>query len=239
MSAPPNRAHQFPPKLEDGSYDRDLVKQMFMDSPFIDWTRFAESQGWDAHFTRRQFAVQAWQKEKKLITAENQADKLAALLFDRRYAWHADVLQTIEDFPKFADQMKMIINARMSQMGSEYKEYVELLKLRPEVNSDPIKKKDLEKTIKSCAWNQYSNGDIAALTAAVTQIGDFKYRTLMLKNWTIDKAVLDTDPAKLSEIEQSGGVTFLVQDVEFTTEGVQKLMDEYLDKPAGTLDGKD
>lgn len=209
------------PKRPDGEIDKEAVCELFMKSPFIDWVRFAEAQGYDSHYSRREFPVKTWQEEKKRIIAEREADELSAIIFSRRFQWHKDTIRTLEDFPKASDTMMFLLKAKMQEWSIQYKEMAESRK-----RGEPIPKKGY-------AFNNISPMDMRLMAAAVKDVTETKYRSLLLNTWNVEKAESAAAIGDLDPEQGDKGFTIRVMGgKDMTVEEIQKMMDEYIDQPA-------
>lgn len=216
MSKPVKQDYIEPPKLyQGGPYDHDHVRHLYMSSEFIDWTRFAESQHWDPLFSRRQFKVASWQAEKRKAIAEKEAEILAATLFDYKWKWHKDVVKTLHEFPAANDTMLTLIRLKQNELLKLYKEFSEI--------------KD-EKLKARHPWNRVSSSELNQLATALKQVTESKHKSLLLNNWSVQLA---EDHSTIQE-EGTTDKTLVFQlkgQSEMTVQDVQRLLDEYIDKP--------
>jgi hypothetical protein len=220
------------PKLPDGTNDVASVKQQFMKSEFIDWTRFCEHNGWDNHITRPQFPVRTWQEEKKNKFAVEQSDTILSMMHERKFNWTKDILKTLDRYPKMIDMGASIMEAKMNEIAAKYKDYVEWLK-------DPkkvwVEKKKGEKTIIVRAvhpFEKISMSDISFLMRALKELTDSKMKALMLDKWApkkLDLSPEELDP-KAAEENKKPGITIEGKS-DLTFEDMQKWFDSYIDKP--------
>lgn len=208
------------PTNEDGDLDRDALEKEFMASEFIDWTRFCEGKGYDATYSRRSLPVQTWQEKKRRIIAENEADKLSAILFERKFKWHNDVIKTLNEYPQSIDLMHTLVRAKQQEYAELWKDFVNTPK-------DQRKKHP---------WSAIKSGELAMLAKAQKDCTDAKYKSLLLDKWTVEKADEATTPIELeSQDKKEFKFNVIGHPDGLAISDLQKMMDEYLDKPQGDV----
>lgn len=216
-----------PPIGEDGRYDKVAVKALFDASPYIDWTRFCEANGWDAHYIRREFPVAQWQKEKKERIAERESEILMATLFERRFKWHKDVVKTLEDYPPAIDMAMFLLRAKMSDYAESYKEYQEAKKsgnlFYKNTRGQMIRKKFV--------FEDLSPMDMKMISSAVKDVTDAKHRSLLLNSWSVDQANRIAEPQSEDDPAQLNPPVFRLAGGDMKIEDIQKALDTWLDKP--------
>ncbi len=220
------------PKGPDGTYDREAVKAAFMASPFLDWTRFAEEQGWEPHRTRLEFAVRSWQIEKRRIIVETQGDTLAALLIDRKNTWTREILSTMERYPKLADKASQILEAKMDQIARLYLEYQEWLK---DEKNKWTTAKNGRRTRVMHPFERLPASEITGITAAIKSLVDAKRAALMVDKWgalKFDIPKSELDPPGGEEAKTDGGSLITIEGKEGASlADIERWFDEFTDKP--------
>lgn len=217
------------PRLPDGSYDREAVRLSFLASPYLDWTRFAEEQGWDPHKTRQEFQVRTWQEEKKRRLAENQTDIIAGLIHERRFEWTRDILDTMKRYPRLIDMGSQLMEAKMSQLGELYKEYVEW----KAAGNHIVKLKNGNTKRVYHAWERLSLMDMSFLSRSLRDLAEAKKSALMLDKWSIariDVPVEELQPQGEGDGGPSHSITIEGRK-EITFADMQRWFDEFADKP--------
>lgn len=218
------------PKRPDGQYDKDEVYRRFMASPHIDWTRFAEDQGWDSHRTRPEFPVRTWQEEKKRRITEAQGDIILGLLHERKFTWTREILDTLSRYPKVIDTGLTIAEAKISQLGELYNEYVVWKK----AGHHMVKMNNGRTKRVLHPFERVSGLEIASVARALREMTDAKLKALMLDKWAGTK--LDLPQAELDPPIAEGGLPESRLTIEgkssFTFDDVQKWFDEFVDKPS-------
>lgn len=213
------------PKRADGTYDTDTVKAVFMASPIIDWTRFAEEQGWNPNRTRSDFPVKAWQEEKKRIIAENQGDILAAMIFERKYSWSQDVMRTLDRYPKVVDNVTGILEAKIADIGEMYVDYRKK-KDAGQLN-DPARRLE--------PWEKLKISEVNALGHTILALIAAKQKSNMLDKFlAIRMQVADEDlrPPDPTAQETTSGIGFTFEGKkELTPNDLQDWFDNFFDKP--------
>lgn len=220
------------PKKEDGSYDRDAVRAAFMASPYLDWTRFAEEQGWDPHITRREFSVRTWQVEKRNRLVERQTDILNGLITERKFRWTQDIIDTLDNYPKMIDAAAELAKAKMWQIGEMFKEYVEWRKAGKHIEKMQNGK---ERRVYH-PYEKLSLVEVSMLLKGIDAITAAKLKALMIDKWALKK--LDIPQSELESVGQeenneSSGLMITVEgrsDIAFAD--IQRWFDEYGDKPS-------
>lgn len=225
MSKKPSGA----PLLEDGhTLDRDAIKAMFMISKFMDWTRFAEEQGWDSLFMRRQLPVRSWLKEKRDILTEKQLDILSGIIHERKFTWTHEIIKTLDTYPEAIDLALSIAKAKMQQVGDMYKDYLENFRGKPD-------KMYYKNRRTYHAFEKLSMTEISMLMKGMKDITDAKLKALMLDKWAITKLDMPLDdlPADIDEKgETSNGPRFTIEGKEtLDVMELQGWFDRYFDKP--------
>jgi len=208
------------PKTEDGQIDVDAIKELFMGSPYLDWTRFAEAQGWHRGRARPNFPVKTWQDEKRKIIAEREADQLAGMMFDRRFKWHKDVIKTLDEYPKASDSMMFLLRGKMQEWNEYLQEWA-------------IAKKEKQPRPKGgWAFEKITANDMRTLSSAIKDITDSKYRSLLIHDWNITKMKDDSSIGDIDENQAAKGLVLKVMGgQEMTIAEIQKMMDQYIDEP--------
>lgn len=193
------------PTKEDGTLDAEVIERMFMESPFIDWTRFAEGNGWHPLRTRVTLPVASWQAVKKKELAEKQIDVIQSSLYEQGLAWHVDVLKTLSAYPKANDIMFGIALRKLDDMNKH-----------PE---------------------NYSLEDMRKMSVIINQVTEGKYKSLLLHNWNAELAKRTTDNEREAEEVKTRGIQAVIKGYPegATIEEIQKMMDEYIDKPQAVV----
>ncbi len=211
------------PRMENGDLDKDQIKILFMASPFIDWTRFAQEWGEETSLSRRQLPVRTWQVEKRNKIAEEQLDILSSRMHERKFQWTADVLDTLDTYPKAIDTAMTIAQAKMSQIADMYNDYVEFkTKPRPTINGRPQRHE----------FEKLSTIEISALMRGMQSITEAKLKALMIDKWAIKK--LDIPHEEINEAEKTvePAPMLTVEGQEAASfDDLQKWFDMYHDKP--------
>lgn len=213
-----------PPKTAEGRYDQPAIKAMFMASAFLNWTQFAESQGWEPLLTRRELPVRTWIKEKREILTTNQMDILSGLIHERKFKWTSDVIKTLDDYPAAIDRGLNLTMMKMAQLQDMAKDYFDNFRGKPE--------KMLYKNRRVYhPFEKLPASDFANLMAGIKSITEAKLKALMLDKWAVAKLDL---PVEDEGGEEGGtiGPKFLVDGKEtLDVKDLQVWMDAYLDKP--------
>lgn len=212
-------------------HDRDKIREMFLQSPFMDWTRFSEEQGWDPLFSRRDFPVKTWQDEKRRILSEKQMDILSGLIFERRFKWTHQIINTLDEYPRSIDMAKSIADAKMGQIADMYKDYLEFRK------SAGYQEQIKNGKRPSHPFEKVSLTEVSMLMKGMRDITEAKLKALMLDKWAITKLDLSRDEFDNHGMEQEGVNTAQRITVEghgeITPAMAQKWFDEFIDKPLG------
>lgn len=196
------------PKDKNGKLDKDKVKEMYMNSPFIEWTKFAESQEWNPHRSRTDFPVATWQEEKRQLLVQQMSEKIKEGIFEFRGDYHLKVIETLKIFPEMAYEMARLIKGRVFAIAALPSD--QQLKI-------PIK-------------------EIMNLTKALDAVVTTTHRSLMLDRvrWTPDIAESDANSLVKSQDAQSKNQKWTIQVMgaeDLTSEQLAKLMVSYYDKP--------
>lgn len=217
-----------PPKdRQNGGYDREAIKAMFMASKYLDWTRFAEELGWDALLVRRELPVRTWQKEKRDFIAARHMDILSATIFERKFWWTNEIIKTLDTYPKAIDQALGMLQAKMNQFADMYDDYVN--NFRGKHDKMHYKARRIYHP-----FEKLKGTEVATLAMAFKSVTDAKLKALMLDKWAIsrmdlpldeipsDPGMEDVNTAHRVTIEGKGEITF---------EELQGWWDRYHDKP--------
>lgn len=229
------------PKKPDGTIDVELVREQFMASEFIDWTRFAEKQGWDPHRSRLDFPVRTWQDEKRRRLAEAQSDVIGNLIFERKFKWTRDIIDTLERYPKLIDKGSMLAEAKMNQMAEVYQDYVKWKKEGKHIKIVKNKKTGEDREIRvHHEWESFSIKDMSELMKGLRDVTEAKLKALMLDKWA--GAKLDMPPDELDPTPQEEKIDHNPITIEgksdFKFEDIQRWFDEFADKPELTDEEK-
>ncbi len=93
--------------------DKAKVQELYMTSPCLEWTKFAESQGWNPYRSRTDFPVSTWQEEKRRFLAQHTAEEIKNAVFKIRGEYQLEVIETLCTFPKLADEVFDLLNSRI------------------------------------------------------------------------------------------------------------------------------
>ena len=220
--------HVKTPRLDEEQRQKDveLIEKLYMESPFLDWTRFAESQGWHPLQTRVRYPVATWQAKKKREYGLKQADTLQAELYERGFKWHTDVIKTLENYPKANDMMYRILLQRMSEIN---KAIIDDEKLGPLTDN---------KGRETTRFSKYKSSELLALSLAVKAVSESKYKSLLLNNWSAEIADKQTNVQEELDVTKGRGLKLVVKGHPegISASDFQKMMDEYLDKPTQPIE---
>ncbi len=217
------------PKSPDGTYNLELVKDLYLASEFIDWVRFAEKQGWDPHRSRLNFPVRTWQDEKRKLISEKQTDVISALIFERKYKWTREIVDTLERYPKLIDKGSFLVEAKMQYLQELYVEYVSWKKS----GNNIITLKNGKQKRVFHPWERVSLMDMSYLMKALKEVTDAKLKSLMLDKWASKRLDLPDDDLnpEPEEKEIERGIT-VEGGKQLTYEQMQRWFDEFADKPS-------
>ena len=213
------------PLKPDGEIDRDAIKDLFMASPYLDWVRFAEEQGWDALFTRRQLPAKTWIKEKRDFLAEKQMDILSGIIHERKYKWTHEIIKTLDEYPVAIDMGLQLTKFKMGQIGEMYKDYVENFRGKQDAMFYKGKRR-------YHPFEKLSAQEISLLTKALKDLTEAKLKALMLDKWAIAKFDVPLDEPMIEEGEAGFGPKFTIEGKEVTdVKDLQNWFDQWHDKP--------
>lgn len=188
--------------------DKDALHAQFMASPHIDWTKFCESIGIPPGRTRSEFPVATWQDQKRKSLAIAEADKLAQMIFERRFKWHKDVLRTLNEYPESNDIVHNLLRARMN-------EYIAMIK------SDNEKGTQLFKQVKT--------SELATLQQAISGVTESKYKSLLLSDWTVKLAEAEADRGTEKDVTGTG-MKFTVEGKEMSLKDIEAAVSKYYEQ---------
>ena len=165
------------PKNKWGKIDKEKVKELYMLSPYLEWTKFAESQGWNPHRSRTDFSVSLWTDEKKKILSKQSAEDIKSALFNLKSTYHLKVIDTLSKYPKLTDEIFEVLSNKIKKIKN----------MPPDEQSKVPTK------------------DILSLTKAISTVTEAKYKSLMLDRvrWTPD--VAETDAISFTNERSQGG----------------------------------
>jgi hypothetical protein len=216
----------FPKDPATGHIDKEAVEALFMSSAFLDWTRFAEDQGWDPLRSRVDFPVATWQKNKRDKLASAQMEILSGLIFERRFKWTHSVIKTLDDYPEFIDQAKALAQAKMFELSEMFKDWQTWKKDPNQTMYKGMRRKH--------PWEHVSPMDISMMAKAVKELTEAKLKALMLDKWAISKLDIPSEDMKEpgGETEAERGPMLTVEGKgELTMEQLQGWFDKWHDKP--------
>ena len=210
------------PLKPDGEIDVEKVKEIFMASSHVLWSKFAEEHNHKYNEYRHFFPVLTWQDEKRIKIAEKNAEELANMLFDRRFEWHKDVLNTLKWYPKVGDAILQQINRKLQhiqKMSDEEFNY----------GSPPVKEKG--KVVRPGS-KRVSFMDLQLLGNAYKTVTEAKHKSLLLSTWEVRKAEDETKTEEKEVTENPGGIFFeMIGKGPMNLKDIQQALDTYLDKP--------
>lgn len=216
------------PTQEDGSIDKEAVKAMFMTSKYLDWTRFAEDQGWDALFIRRQLPVKSWIKEKRDHLADRKMDILSGLVHERKFKWTEDILKTLDEYPAAIDMALNVAKGKLMQMADMFKDYHDNFRNKPEQMYRTTKAGRKIRVFHP--FERMDAGQIGSILGGMKSVTDAKLKALMLDKWAISKLDL---PLDIEEGEEGTGIgpRFTIEGKsDLDAEDLQRWFDLYHDK---------
>jgi hypothetical protein len=108
-----------PPKLENGNFDREQVKELYLQSKHLEWTDFARSRGWNPQVTRTAFPIRSWKNTKKRILAKQHAEEFESLSFDQIALWKKEVIRTMRYYPESIENVKFLADVKINSMLRE------------------------------------------------------------------------------------------------------------------------
>lgn len=191
--------------FNEGLPEADDLKIRYMASPHIEWTKFCESEKLNPH-SRAKYPVALWQDEKKKVIAQRECEEISTMLFDRRFKWNRDVLRTLNEYPASIDVMHAILNTRL-------RTYAKMVN-----DKDP-------------KFEEISNTELRSLASGLKAVTEAKYKALMIDDITIKRVEDDSKPDE-KDVSEAGGLKFEVMGMgQLSTQAIQKMMDDYLDKP--------
>ncbi len=222
------------PKRPDGQYDKEAVEAMYMASKFLDWTRFAEDQGWDPHYTRRLFPMRTWQSKKRDIITESQSDTLASILHERKFKWSREILDTLDRYPGLIDKASMIMEAKMNDLAELYKDYLDWKKSGKSFVQKVNKRTGKEEMIRvSHPWEKVSLMDVSFLSKGLKELTEAKIKSLMLDKWAIGKLDVPKSEMEMPGEDQASAHRITVEGRgTIAFEDMQRWFDEFADKPS-------
>lgn len=172
-----------------------------MGSPHIEWTKFAESQGWNPQRSRSDYPVSQWVDEKKRIIARKQGEKLAEMLFSHEFKWHKQVLNTLHKYPASIDQLFELINKRVRDLAA----------------------------LDSIA--DVPTGELVMLTKALKNVTEAKYASLLIDRWSFELAEKQTATESPESSSKGGGFQIEIMGMgQVSMADIQQMMTEYLDQ---------
>lgn len=200
--------------------DVDAMRLKFMESTHIEWTKFCESIGIEAHRSRQTYPVATWQDDKKKRIAMAEADKLGAMLFDRRFAWHKDVLTTLNIYPKIADQILVQIQRRLTHYSKMTDE---------EFNMGKKGKKATKTEPGTPDIMRVTELDLRNMAAAFKEITEAKHRSLLLNDWNVKQAQNETERDEEKDVTGSQ-LKITVEGKDLTLKEIEATMAEYYEQ---------
>lgn len=220
-----------PPRTKSGRLDKKRIRHLFMQSPYAEWSTFANAMGWEINATRVNLPTALWVKEKKKKLAERHAQNLSETLFDHKHKWQEAVLKTMKDYPPAFDLMKDLIVAKMNRMA-DVVNAAQRAETRAKATNQPIPygKSDLDKV---------KPMDFMLLARALNDVSEGKRKSLLLDGASLKVATtppsLEADDTEDSKGDREWKFQLLGVDGE-TVEAVSKsdiegMMVKYLDQP--------
>lgn len=221
-----NETPKSPPKTENGHLDKEAIKAMYMASKFLNWTAFAEDQGWDALLVRREMPVKKWTLEKRDHLAAHQLEILSDLIHERKYKWTHEIIKTLDTYPEACDRALDLAKAKMNQMADMYNDYITNFRNKPERMY--YKNRRIYHPFESLPPAQ-----VGALLAGMKSVVDAKLKALMLDKWAISKldVPLDQVPDENGEVPGIGPMFTIEGKTVVDGDDLQKWMGTYFDKP--------
>lgn len=214
------------PKLASGQVDVELIKKMYMESPLLAWTHFAEKQGWHVMRSRQVLPIAIWQQEKRNNIAIVKMDVLNSLAFENKFLWTEEVLKTLNNHLPAIDMALQITKAKLSQYADWYKDYTENFRGK----QDQMYYKNRRRYH---PFEKLSGIEIASINKGIRELTEARVRALMLDKWSISKfdMPLDEPPSSDNEGESKGPFMTLEGKQEITPDLLRGLWEKYHDKP--------
>lgn len=210
---------------EEGHYDKAVIKDRYMASAHLSWVSFAEEQGWDAIYMRRNLPTKSWAQEKREHLAARQFDILSNLMFERRFTWTHAILKTLDEYPAGIDAAMNIAKAKLWQYGEMFRDYQEFLKT-PAAKDQKRRKHPFERI---------SGAEIAMMLKGMKDVTEAKLKALMLDKWAVSKLNLEIpEEAGDEEASKSHGIRpmFTIEGKDNVTDlDLQGWLQQYHDKP--------
>lgn len=96
-----------------GPADKQLVRERFMASEYIEWTPFAEAQGWNPSRSRSDYPVAHWIAEKRKILSDVAAERIRDAVFGLNSTWHLEVIRTIREYPELVGRLRRLVEDKI------------------------------------------------------------------------------------------------------------------------------
>lgn len=133
------------------------TKNLYFESPHIEWLPFAEEMGWDATSSKIKYPVTEWVAEKKDKLAQAALERVSDVLFSQNGSYHREVLKTLCDLPKFCDQIQGLLKKKLDSLTLEI----------------------------ATNNNSVSISDIQKLANATKSLIEAKHKALLIDRWEI------------------------------------------------------
>ncbi len=153
-----------PPKNADGTYDKARIKQLYNDSPFIEWLEFCRSVNWNGRTIRQAIPFKGWKASKLKRLEKESAEEWESLNANHELPMRSKILRATRDYPIFFDQIKEALLFEQQLIRQD--QYL------ASVKPDHVRKyglQDLERVtraLKSCAAGHYSSLGVSEASLA-------------------------------------------------------------------------
>lgn len=206
--------------------DRKKVRELYDNSPNVEWSPFCQSMGWDFNITRGALPVARWVREKRYRLAKEHAEKLADAFARIKPKINEDILQTLRDYPQAHDEFLKTAKALHNALIAEINDHSRMVAAARSINqpAPPMRKGLIS--------------EFNTLSMSLTMLTQSKHRSLLLSEVSLRAVEERTEGEIIAQPSTATTAEKLMDSMKFevvgadnyTSKDFQKLFDDILDK---------
>lgn len=170
--------------------NKEEIRRLYDNSPFIEWMPFCESIGWEYHTTKNNLPTTLWVREKRYRLAKEHAERLADSFARIKPKINEDIINTLREYPAAHDEFLKTIKASHQALVIELAEHQrDLINARTAKKRIPAMRKGL-------------TADLESVTRSLIMLTQSKHKSLLLSEASL-RAVEDRTNNAILSAEQT------------------------------------
>lgn len=216
------------PRTEDNKVDKDKIKKEFMESRHYSWTAFALDKKWPVVKTQQDLPTNKWVDDKKKEFATVQGELLTDSMFQQRFNYNKQVIETLKSYPQDHDRIRNILLYSVMQWEKDIKEDIETEAKLPKGHR--LQENERKFRVKPF--------DLLSMTGAIHKLTESKYKSLLMNDWSMRMSEeFNPKDQKEKALEKNEGFEVtLIGGNKLTEQQIKGYIEQYIDKPPQDID---